>query len=235
VSDVSREVLLEAGRRARIGLDEAILCETKTPAQLSHILDEATAANRSMFLTRLSERQVQALREEHAAALDYHTLSQTAILGDVPPPEGPARIAIVAAGSSDAAVAHEAVRTLAYAGVPSELVCDVGVAGLWRLLDQIVSLGASRPQFLWLIVREARLGLLAALMAGFGAVISEVGAALMVGGNIAGETRVLTTATALETSRGNFEVAIALGVVLLVLAYVVNLIFTGVQQQRRPA
>lgn len=104
-----------------------------------------------------------------------------------------------------------------------------------RLLDQIVSLGASRPQFLWLIVREARLGLLAALMAGFGAVISEVGAALMVGGNIAGETRVLTTATALETSRGNFEVAIALGVVLLVLAYVVNLIFTGVQQRRRPA
>ena len=84
-------------------------------------------------------------------------------------------------------------------------------------------------------MREARLGLLAALMAGFGAVISEVGAALMVGGNIAGETRVLTTATALETSRGNFEVAIALGVVLLVLAYVVNLIFTGVQQQRRPA
>jgi len=137
VSDVSREVLLDAGRRARIGLDEAILCETKTPAQLSHILDEATAANRSMFLTRLSERQVQALREEHAAALDYHALSQTAILGDVPPPEGPARIAIVAAGSSDAAVAHEAVRTLAYAGVPSELVCDVGVAGLWRLLDQV--------------------------------------------------------------------------------------------------
>jgi len=137
VSDVSREVLLDAGRRARIGLDEAILCETKTPAQLSHILDEATATNRSMFLTRLSERQVQALREEHAGALDYHALSRTAILGDVPPPEGPARIAIVAAGSSDAAVAHEAARTLAYAGVPSELVCDVGVAGLWRLLDQV--------------------------------------------------------------------------------------------------
>lgn len=137
MSDVGREVLLDAGRRARIGLDEAILCETKTLAQLSHILDEAAAANRSMFLTRLSERQVQALREEHAATLDYHALSRTAILGDVPPPEGPVRIAIVAAGSSDAAVAHEAARTLAYAGVPSELVCDVGVAGLWRLLDQV--------------------------------------------------------------------------------------------------
>lgn len=104
-----------------------------------------------------------------------------------------------------------------------------------RLLDQIVALGASGPQFLWLLVREARLGLLAALMAGFGAVISEVGAAMMVGGNIAGETRVLTTATVLETGRGNFEVAIALSVILLVLAYAINLVFTGVQQQRRPA
>jgi len=103
-----------------------------------------------------------------------------------------------------------------------------------RLLDQILALGAGRLQFLWLIIREARLGLLAALMAGFGAGISEVGASMMVGGNIAGETRVLTTATALETSRGNFEIAIALGVMLLVMAYLVNLVFTGVQQRSRP-
>lgn len=104
-----------------------------------------------------------------------------------------------------------------------------------RLLDQIVALGANRVQLLWLLVREARLGLLAALMAGFGAVISEVGASMMVGGNIAGETRVLTTATVLETSRGNIEVALALGFMLLLLAYLVNLVITGVQQQRRPA
>ncbi len=103
-----------------------------------------------------------------------------------------------------------------------------------KLLDQMIALGANRLQLLWLIVREARLGLLAALMAGFGAVISEVGASIMVGGNIAGETRVLTTATVLETSRGRFEVAIALGVMLLVLAYLVNLVFTSAQQ-RRPA
>lgn len=104
-----------------------------------------------------------------------------------------------------------------------------------RLLDQIVALGANRLQLLWLLVREARLGLLAALMAGFGAVISEVGASMMVGGNLAGETRVLTTATVLETSRGNIEVALALGFMLLLLAYLVNLVITGVQQQRRPA
>lgn len=103
-----------------------------------------------------------------------------------------------------------------------------------RLLDQMIALGANRIQLLWLLIREARLGLLAALMAGFGAAISEVGASMMVGGNIAGETRVLTTATVLESSRGNFEVAIALGLMLLVMAYVVNLFFTGVQQQRRP-
>ncbi len=102
-----------------------------------------------------------------------------------------------------------------------------------RLLDQVVALGANRAQLLWVIVREARLGLLAALMAGFGAVISEVGASMMVGGNIAGETRVLTTATVLETSRGNIEVALALGLMLLIMAYVVNLIFTSVQQERR--
>ncbi|HJN91697.1 MAG TPA: ABC transporter permease [Dehalococcoidia bacterium] len=103
-----------------------------------------------------------------------------------------------------------------------------------RLLDQIVALGANRVQMLWLLIREARLGLLAALMAGFGAVISEVGASMMVGGNIAGETRVLTTATVLETSRGNVEVALALGFMLLIMAYVVNLVVTSVQQQRRP-
>ena len=116
------------------------------------------------------------------------------------------------------------------------LVVGVSLASIQalnpRLLDQIRALGANRVQFLWLLIREARLGLLAALMAAFGAVISEVGAATMVGGNIANETRVLTTATVLETSRGNFEVAMALAFMLLVLAYVVNLFFTGVQQRR---
>ena len=68
-------------------------------------------------------------------------------------------------------------------------------------------------------------------MAGFGAAISEVGASMQVGGNLAGETRVLTTATVLETSKGNFELAIALAVVLVVLAYIVNLILTAVQQR----
>ncbi len=95
---------------------------------------------------------------------------------------------------------------------------------------QARALGASRTRALWTQVREARLGILAAMIAGFGAVISEVGAAMMVGGNIAGETRVLTTAIVLETRRGNFETAMALGFILLSIVLVVNVLLTRVQQ-----
>jgi tungstate transport system permease protein len=102
-----------------------------------------------------------------------------------------------------------------------------------RFRLQMVALGASRGQLLWVLVREARLPLLAALMAGFGAVISEVGASLMVGGNIRGQTRVLTTATVLETGKGNFDVAIALSVILLALTFFVNWALTVLQQRRR--
>ena len=98
---------------------------------------------------------------------------------------------------------------------------------------QLLGIGASQPQLLWLLCKEARLPLLAALMAGFGGVISEVGASMMVGGNIRGETRVLTTATVLETGRGNFDVAIALGLILLALTFAVNFVFTRIQQQEQ--
>lgn len=100
-----------------------------------------------------------------------------------------------------------------------------------QLALQLLGIGASRLQLLWLLCKEARLPLLAAVMAAFGGVISEVGASMMVGGNIRGRTRVLTTATVLEAGRGNFEIAIALGAILLVLAFAVNLILTAVQQR----
>jgi tungstate transport system permease protein len=102
-----------------------------------------------------------------------------------------------------------------------------------RFRLQVQALGASRLQLLGILIREARLPLLAALMAGFGAVISEVGAALMVGGNIRGQTRVLTTATVLETSKGNFDVAIALSILLLTLTFLVNWALTWIQQRGR--
>lgn len=101
-----------------------------------------------------------------------------------------------------------------------------------RLQLQLLGLGASRWQVVVLLWREARLPLLAALMAGFGSVISEVGASMMVGGNLRYQTRVLTTAIVLETSKGSFAVAIALSVILLLLAYLVNLLLTWIQQRK---
>ena len=98
---------------------------------------------------------------------------------------------------------------------------------------QARALGATRFQAVLAQLREARLGLGAAVVAGFGAVVSEVGAVMMVGGNILGETRVMTTAIVLETRRGNFAVALALGLILLTLAFTVNLLLTRAQQGQR--
>jgi tungstate transport system permease protein len=100
-----------------------------------------------------------------------------------------------------------------------------------NLTLQLMGIGASRPQVLYLLCREARLPILAAIMAGFGGVISEVGSVIMVGGNIKGQTRVLTSATVLETQMGNFGTAIALGLILLTLSFGVNLLLTQIQQR----
>ena len=90
---------------------------------------------------------------------------------------------------------------------------------------QVRSLGATRAQLAWTMMLEARLGVLAAVIAAFGGIISEVGAVMLVGGNIEGQTRVLTTAIVLETRRGNFALALALGIILLALAFAANYLF----------
>ncbi len=102
-----------------------------------------------------------------------------------------------------------------------------------NLALQLLGIGASKRQMVWLLCKEARLPLLAAVMAGFGGVISEVGASMMVGGNIRGQTRVLTTATVLETGRGDFDVAIALGFILLTVCFALNYFLTHIQQRGR--
>ena len=101
-----------------------------------------------------------------------------------------------------------------------------------ELPDLLKVLGAGPVRRLWYIAREARLGILAAIMAGFGGVVSEVGASMTVGGNLQGNTRVLTTAIVTETSRGQNANAMALGIVLLAMAFAVNLVLTLVQQRR---
>ena len=101
-----------------------------------------------------------------------------------------------------------------------------------RLPDLLAVLGAGRVRTIWLLAREAKLGLLVAVMAGFGGIISEVGASMTVGGNLERSTRVLTTAIVTETSRGEVERALALGILLLALSFVVNLTLTVIQQRR---
>jgi tungstate transport system permease protein len=127
---------------------------------------------------------------------------------------------------------------LAQAVIAAPIVTGITLAAVqnvpakFRL--QLIALGASRPQMVWVTLREARLPMLAAVMAGFGGVISEIGASMMVGGNIKGQTRTLTTAMVLETGKGNFEIAIALSILLLLLVFGINWALTAIQQ-RRPA
>jgi len=127
---------------------------------------------------------------------------------------------------------------LAQTVIATPIVMGITLAAMQQLPKelrlQILALGATRLQLVWILTKEARLPLLAAVMAGFGGVISEVGASIMVGGNIKGYSRVLTTATVMEASRGNFDTAIALGIILLVLAFAVNLVLTHIQQKERP-
>jgi len=121
--------------------------------------------------------------------------------------------------------------------IATPLIIAVSAAAVMALPPtlhlQIRAMGAATPQYLWLVAREARLPLLVAVMAGFGSVISEVGASMMVGGNLAGDTRVLTTAAVLEVSRGRFGTALALGLILLALVAAVAVLLSVVQQRQQ--
>jgi tungstate transport system permease protein len=125
---------------------------------------------------------------------------------------------------------------LAQLVIAAPIVVGLTLAAIQQIPEkfrlQLLGLGASHAQVVWTLLKEARLPMLAAVMAGFGAVISEVGASLMVGGNIKNSTRVLTTATVLETGKGNFDVAIALSLILLALMFLVNWALTWIQQRR---
>jgi tungstate transport system permease protein len=125
---------------------------------------------------------------------------------------------------------------LAQAVIASPIVAGFSIAAIQslnpKLLLQIKSLGATRFQYLVLLLWEARLGILSAIIAGFGGVISEVGASMMVGGNIRGYTRVLTTATVLEVSKGKFELATALSIILLMLTFIIVSLLSYLQQRK---
>lgn len=100
-----------------------------------------------------------------------------------------------------------------------------------KFIIQMIGLGASKIDIFFIVLKEKKEQIICAVIAGFGSVISEVGASMMVGGNIKGYTRVLTTATVTETSRGNFELAFAYGFILLFITFVVNYFFTRLQNK----
>ncbi len=126
---------------------------------------------------------------------------------------------------------------VAQAVIATPIVTGITLAAVQNVPEkfrlQLIALGASRAQMVGVVLREARLPMLVAVMAAFGGVISEIGASMMVGGNIKGQTRTLTTAMALETGKGNFEIAIALSLLLLVLVFAVNWALTSIQQRHR--
>lgn len=128
---------------------------------------------------------------------------------------------------------------IAQAVIASPLVIGLTSAALQqtdpKLRLQIKALGTTRLQYLWILLKEVRFAIMAAVIAGFGAVVSEVGASSAVGGNIRGQTRVLTTATVLEVSKGNFDIAIALSLILCLLSYAVTLFLTHLQQKNQGA
>ncbi|MFC1905157.1 ABC transporter permease [Chloroflexota bacterium] len=99
------------------------------------------------------------------------------------------------------------------------------------ILDTARSLGASSFQVAVVVLREARFAVIATIIMGFGRAISEIGIALMVGGNIKGFTRIITTAISLETSKGDLELSIALGIILIFIALVINIVLSRIQQR----
>lgn len=133
----SPAILLDEQRHARIGLHEAVLCEQKTPQQVAQIIEMSHSAGIRRLFTRLAPETRAALPSALRDLLDYVPEARTAVLGGATDPTRPPRVAIVAAGASDAPVAAEARETLAFHGEAGRMIADVGVAGLWRLLSRI--------------------------------------------------------------------------------------------------
>ncbi len=180
------EVMLDFQRGERIGFDEAILCQGKTPEHLTEILASARANNARFLLTRLSQMQMDALSKSDQSELDYEPFSRTAYFGKPKPETGKARIAVLAAGTSDAHVTREIQRTLGWQGIPSTLFADVGVAGLWRLINRLEGI---REHAIAIVVAGMDAALPTVVGGLFGGVVigvpTSTGYGVATGGNVA--------------------------------------------------
>jgi NCAIR mutase (PurE)-related protein len=180
------DYLFDASRKDRTGLDEAVLCLSKTPGQVSEAIAYAQREGLRMLFTRLDPDKAARIPKELQKELDYDDASGTGIVGGVVEPVAPARVAIVSAGTSDVQVAGEASRTLAYFGEASTPFTDVGVAGLWRLLERRDAI-ASHPIVIALAGMEGALfsvlgGLICSVLI---AVPTSVGYGVSAGGKTA--------------------------------------------------
>jgi pyridinium-3,5-biscarboxylic acid mononucleotide synthase len=155
------EFQIDWDRERRTGVPEAILCEAKTGAQVDAII--AASAGQRLLLTRLFASAHRELAPETRGLLDYDPFSGTAVLGE-PVALVDSGIGIVAAGTSDLPVAREAARTLAFAGHRAEIIADVGVAGLWRLIDRLDTLRQCRILVAVAGMEGALFGVLAGLV-----------------------------------------------------------------------
>ncbi len=133
----AKEINLDFRRHDRLGLGEAVFCSQKTAQQIDAILYQAEQRDAAMLLTRLDAGKFAALAESHRAGLDYDPDSQTAFFNWTPVALSTSHVAVVTAGTSDAMAAREALRTLAFNGIAGTGIFDVGVAGIWRLMERI--------------------------------------------------------------------------------------------------
>ena len=137
---ISKGIILDNQRQERLGFDEAIFCAQKTPAQIVHIVEISQTSGHRRLFTRLDHDKFAILPAKIQQMLRYDPDSSTAVLGEVICLNNPVKTAIVSAGSSDSPSAAEAHATLEYYGHSSLLVTDVGVAGIWRLMERVEKL-----------------------------------------------------------------------------------------------
>ena len=141
---LSDQVKLDFQRRERIGFDEAVLCEWKSVEQIAYILQTASETKNPLLLTRLTDIKLAALPEMQRKNIDYDPVSRTGFFAAELFIPAHAEVSVLSAGSSDIPVSHEAIRTLQYFGIGASEISDVGVAGLWRLMERLEGIRASK-------------------------------------------------------------------------------------------
>jgi pyridinium-3,5-biscarboxylic acid mononucleotide synthase len=194
-----RDIVLDWGRRARTGLPEAVFCEGKSDDQIARIVSAAEARGERLLLTRLAAERFASLPADLRGLIDFDAASRTGLVGQAPDPVD-LGVGLVFAGSSDRPVAEEARRTLLSEGVSAKTIGDIGVAGLWRLIDRVPELADRRVVIAVAGMEGALFSVLAGLVpAPVIAVPTSVGYCVAEGGKAALSTALASCAPGIVT------------------------------------